>query len=122
MYKKILLLTLLFTTFSTGLGFAASATQTHRIPQFSNKKVTVWETIIYPSETQKLSMHRHDNDRVLIALTDGVLKIKTDKGETKLMQLSKDKAYFLSAEPQGVLHTDENVGKQPIKVIVVNLN
>ena len=44
----------------------ADAPATKRIPQFSNDKVTVWETIIYPTAKQSLVMHRHDNDRVLV--------------------------------------------------------
>lgn len=102
--------------------FANPTSQTYRIPQIANKKVTVWETIIYPNQKQKLPRHRHNNDRVVVALTNGVLKVTTDKGETHWLKLVKNHSYFLSADPQSVLHTDENIGKKPVKVIVVGLN
>jgi hypothetical protein len=56
------------------------AQETQRIEQFSNSNVTVWKTIIYPTVKQTLGMHRHEHDRVLVALTDGELKITNNKG------------------------------------------
>lgn len=120
MYNKINILALVAIVFSQ-VSFAAPAT--HRIQQFSNQRVTVWETIIYPgTKSNQLQLHRHDNDRVVVALTDGVLKVTNDKGESHLLTLVKEHAYFLPADAPGVLHTDENTGKQPIKVMVVGLN
>nr|WP_298623651.1 hypothetical protein [uncultured Legionella sp.] len=95
---------------------------TKRIDQFANNKVRVWKTIIYPSSKQVLPMHRHEHDRVLVALTDGVLKITNDKGAVHHLKLKKDQAYYLTKDMPGELHNDENVSQHTIKVIVVELN
>ncbi|MCL5272551.1 MAG: hypothetical protein M1486_04485 [Gammaproteobacteria bacterium] len=95
--------------------------KTKRIPLFTNEKVRVWETIVYPAQNQKLKMHRHNNDRVLIALTDGQLKITTDRGQTRMLKLEKDNAYYLMRDLPNELHTDENVGFSPFKAIVIEL-
>lgn len=100
----------------------AKTNGTERIQQFSNDKVKVWETIIYPSTKQKLAMHRHDKDRVLIALTDGVLKITNDKGKVHFLTLKKDNAYFMPKDAPQLMHNDENVSMHPIKVMLVQLN
>lgn len=100
---------------------AVQAQATKRIEQFSNNKVAVWETLVYPSAKQKLAMHRHDHDRVVIALTDGLLKITNDKGASHYWKLEKDKAYYLSKDNENELHTDENMTDQVIKVMVVEL-
>lgn len=92
-----------------------------RVPQFSNQKVTVWKTIVYPGKTQQLTMHHHDHDRVVIALTDGVLKVTNDQHQSHLLTLEKDHAYFLPKDPSDELHSDENVSGKPIKVMVVEL-
>ena len=53
----------------------AQADATKRIAQFSNSKVNVWQTIIYPNKKQALKMHRHDYDRVVVAFDNGILQV-----------------------------------------------
>lgn len=99
----------------------AEGPATRRIEQFTNSRVKVWKTIIYPSSKQVLTMHRHEHDRVLVALTDGVLKITNNSGAVHYLKLKKDKAYYLTKDVPDELHNDENVSHQAIKVIVVEL-
>jgi hypothetical protein len=100
----------------------AEGPATRRIEQFSNNRVKVWKTIIYPSSKQVLSMHRHEHDRVLVALTDGVLKITNNSGAVHYLKLKKDKTYYLTKDVPDELHNDENVSHHAIEVIVVELN
>lgn len=111
---------------SVGLSLAvtmvhAHTTSTNRITQFSNDQVKVWKTIIYPSSKHGLRMHRHDHNRVVVALSSGVLKITNDKGKVHYLRLEKDKAYYLSKDVPNELHADENITHKPIKVMVVEL-
>lgn len=99
----------------------ATAAKTERIELLKNDRVHVWETIIYPGKKQELVMHRHDTDRVLIALTDGELKITNNKGETHNLVLKKDKAYFLPKDVGDETHTDENITNHSIKCTIVSL-
>lgn len=100
----------------------AAELSTKRIEQFSNDKVKVWKTIVYPSSHQVLPMHRHDNDRVLVALTDGTLKITNNKGKVHYLKLKKGKAYYLRKDTPNELHNDENITNHPIQVMVIQLN
>lgn len=95
--------------------------ETERVEQFSNDQVTVWETIIYPGTNEKLSMHRHDNNRVLVALDDGILEVTNDKKEKHLLQVSKNKTYFLEKDVPGEKHTDVNITDHPMRFIVIEL-
>lgn len=99
----------------------AYAQSTTRIPQFSNDKTRVWKTIIYPTSTQALTMHRHDHDRVIVALSNGVLKVTNNKGKIHYLKLEKNKAYYLTKDPLHELHKDENMTKHPITVMVIEL-
>ena len=99
----------------------AHAENSKRIQQFENAEVKVWKTIIYPGNSQSISIHRHDRDRVVVALTDGTLKVVNDKGDTHYLHLKKNKAYFLSKDTPNELHSDENISEHPIKVMVVEL-
>ena len=99
----------------------AQAQTTKRVEQFDNNKVRVWETRVYPSAKQKLAMHRHEHDRVVVALSDGLLKITNDKGKSHYWKLEKNKAYYLSRDKKNELHTDENMTDHIIKVMVVEL-
>jgi quercetin dioxygenase-like cupin family protein len=92
---------------------------TVRTPQFENESVRVWKTSIAPG--QPLTLHRHENGRVIVALTDGTLKIVKESGESKTVTWEKGKAYWLSADPSGEKHGDLNEGKDPIEVMVVEL-
>jgi len=113
-------LTLLIALLLNGINIAA-AESTTRTPQFSNDLVKVWKTVIYNKTNQALPMHRHENDRVVVALTDGLLKITNDKGKTHYLKLEKDKAYFLAKDPINELHNDENLSDHPISVMVIEL-
>jgi len=93
---------------------------TRREPQFENEQVRVWKSIIMPE--QPLTFHRHDHGRVLIALTDGRLKVvDPDMKEIDLYVWQRGKAYWLAADPPGKLHADLNQGNEPVEVIVVEL-
>jgi hypothetical protein len=99
----------------------ANTYKTTRLPQFSNNKVTVWQTTIYPNKTQVLKMHRHEYDRVLVAFDNGTLKITNDKGKTHYLKLVKEQAYYLKKDIAGELHIDENLSRHAIKILVIEL-
>lgn len=100
----------------------AQAPVTKRIEQFSNGRVTVWKTVVYPTTSQALTMHRHEHDRVVVALTDGSLKITNNHGKVHYFKLEKDKAYYLTKDVPNELHNDVNMTNHPIKVMVIELN
>lgn len=100
---------------------SAQSPVSHHVQQFENSRVNVWKTIIYPTIQQTISMHRHEYDRVVVALTSGTLKVKNDKGKVHYLHLKKDKAYYLSKDVPNELHSDQNVSNHPIKVIVIEL-
>lgn len=110
----------LVTIVSIMLSFSVFS-ETKRISQFSNDKVEVWETHISPGANKILKMHRHENDRVIIAFDDGVLKITNSKGKTHFLKLEKNKAYYLKKDIPNELHSDENISSHPIKVMVIEL-
>jgi hypothetical protein len=118
---KLILRSMVVFLITIGVVYAQSQT-TKRIPQFSNEAVTVWKTIVYPSSNQALKMHRHDNNRVVVALTDGVLKVTNDKGKVHYLTFKKDQAYYLTKDILNELHGDENITNHPIKVMVIELN
>ena len=66
------LITTLLLSLSTNIW--ADTAATHRTALLTNDQVNVWKTIIYPSQHQQLALHRHEFNRVLIALDDGELK------------------------------------------------
>ena len=55
---KRTLITILIYTMLSGVTLAY-AESTKRVPQFSNDNTNVWKTIIYPTSTEVLKMHRH---------------------------------------------------------------
>ncbi len=65
------------------------------------------ETIVYPDKDQPLAMHRHERDRVVVAFTDGVLKITNDKGKSHDLKLVAGNAYYLPRDVPGELHKDK---------------
>ena len=101
------------------IAVAQQSSETQRIPQFENDEVRVWKSIIMPN--QPLTMHRHENPRALIALTDATLDIVQDSGERETVHWEAGKAYWLTADPPGKMHADENRSGVPIEVIVVEL-
>jgi beta-alanine degradation protein BauB len=98
---------------------AADSQITQRVPQFENEHVEVWKSVIVPD--QPLTMHRHDHPRAIIALKGGTLTVTTDTGESYDMVWETGNAYWLDADPPGVLHGDVNPGPEPVEVIVVQL-
>lgn len=99
----------------------AAGPSTKRIQQLDNSRVAVWETIVYPKQSQVLQMHRHNRDRVLVALTSGTLKVTNDKGQSHMLVLEKDHAYYLARDVPGEMHQDQNISGHPIKTMVIEL-
>jgi hypothetical protein len=99
---------------------APAQNATRREPQFENDQVRVWKTIIAPH--QPLSFHRHENNRVLVALTDGQVRVMdTTAKEVATYKWERGKAYWLESDPPGKTHADANDTNQPIEVIVIEL-
>lgn len=119
--RKYLTFILSILPFLLSINSYADAKKTIRIPQLSNEKVSVWTTVIYPNKDQILKMHRHEYNRVIVALDSGLIKVVNNKGKEHFLKLEKDKAYYLSKDVPGELHTDENMDKHPIKVVVIEL-
>lgn len=117
-YRLMLLVASLFLSMSH---LSCASPSTTRISQFSNDKVSVWETVIYPNANQVLKMHRHEHDRVVVALSNGLLKITNDKGKVHYLKLEKNKAYYLTKDVPNERHNDENMSSHPIKVLVIEL-
>lgn len=92
---------------------------TRRVPQLENESVKVWKSIILPG--QPLSLHRHENGRVIVALKGGTLKVVEESGGSREMVWETGKAYWLAADPPGTRHGDLNEGPEPIEVMVVEL-
>jgi quercetin dioxygenase-like cupin family protein len=106
------------------LGFTSAAStqppkSTVRTPQFENDSVRVWKTSIAPG--QPLTMHRHESARVIVALTDGTLRIVKESGESRTVAWQRGNAYWLPADPPGEKHGDVNEGQEPSEVMVVEL-
>ncbi|WP_310476724.1 hypothetical protein, partial [Sandarakinorhabdus sp.] len=101
-----------------GLAVAQGATPTGRTPQFANAEVRVWKSVI--AAGNPLPLHRHDHPRVLIALKGGTMDIREETGQSDIQNWETGKAYWLPANPK-TLHQDVNVGKEPIEVMVVEL-
>ena len=90
-----------------------------RIPQFENADVAVWKTTVMPNAP--LQMHTHDHPRVIVALQGGTMKILEESGQSELHEWQTGKAYWLPANPPGTRHQDVNVSREPIEVMVVEL-
>ncbi len=99
----------------------AQTTMTQRISQIENDRVNVWKTIIYPTKKAQLTMHRHDHDRVVVALTNGLLKVTNNKKQVHYLKFEKGMSYYLKKDPRGVLHVDENMSEHVVSVIVIEL-
>lgn len=91
--------------------------ETSRFPQFETETVEVWRTVIHPK--QPLKLHRHDNKRIIIALTDAALTITNDKSESHKVTWKKGNAYLLEPDKPGELHVDINESNHPMEVMVV---
>lgn len=121
MVRMLLILFMMFMPL-VSLNVWADNQKTERFPQIKNDKVSVWKTIIYPTKHHQLSMHRHEHARIVVALTDGILKVTNKKGQSHNLILQKDHAYYLTADSPGEFHTDENRGVKAIKVMVIELH
>jgi beta-alanine degradation protein BauB len=93
--------------------------RTQRIQQFENDDVRVWKSVVMPNNP--LAMHRHEHPRVIIALVGGTMKIVKQNGPTEIHNWETGKAYWLSSNPPGEMHSDVNAGDKPIEVMVVEL-
>ncbi len=116
MTGKLLLIGLVFAA-----GFAAAQTlqTTGREPQFENADVKVWKSVIRPNDP--LPSHRHEHPRVIVALQGGTMKILQQTGESEVHEWQTGKAYWLPANAPGTHHQDVNMSKQPIEVMVIEL-
>ena len=103
----------------TGSTPPETSPSTRRVPQLENESVRVWRSTIAPD--QPLSMHRHENGRVIVALSGGTLRIVKESGESRSVTWETGNAYWLAADPPGERHADVNDGKEPIVVMVVEL-
>jgi quercetin dioxygenase-like cupin family protein len=109
--------------FGAGLAVAqGAAPTTMRTPQFANGEVKVWKSLIMPGNP--LPLHRHDHPRVIIALKGGTMHILEETGpaadKSDIAVWEAGKAYWLPANPK-TQHQDINIGKEPIEVMVVEL-
>jgi len=94
--------------------------KSRREPQFENAQVSVWKSIVMPN--QPLTLHRHEHGRVLVALTDGQLRVVDKTGKVlDTYNLTAGKALWLGVDPPGQMHADVNPGTRPVEVIVVQL-
>lgn len=118
--KQIKSIIFILIIFGITLGIAHAA-MTKRIPQINNAKVNVWKTIVYTTKKAQLTMHRHDYDRVVVALTDGLLKITNNQNQVHYLKLEKGMSYYLKKDPAGELHVDENMTNYPVSVVVIEL-
>jgi quercetin dioxygenase-like cupin family protein len=96
---------------------SASTPETRRTPMFENAHVKVWKTLILPG--QPLPPHRHEHGRVIIALRGGTIRIAEVTGESDTQLWETGRAYWLPANPPGTMHSDVNLGDEPIEVMVV---
>jgi hypothetical protein len=102
-------------------GAVAETAGTARTPLFSNERVSAWKTIIYPSGQQKLTLHRHEHDRVVVAFDNAKIKVVDNQGHTHYMTWIKGEAYYLKKDIPGETHTDENISNHPVTVCVIEL-
>jgi hypothetical protein len=117
---RVVLLVIVTVLISVAGTLAVQEQRTRREPQFENEHVKVWKSIILPN--QPLRLHRHENGRALIALTDGTLKVVNEAGEVvDTYDWKAGTAYWLDKDPPDVLHGDVNEGPGTIEVIVVEL-
>ncbi|MES2504036.1 MAG: hypothetical protein V4534_04075 [Myxococcota bacterium] len=98
---------------------AAVPGQTARFPQFANKDVDVWKTVIEPG--QALTMHRFNHSYILVPLTDVKLKVTNKKGVVTHVEWKKGTAYSMPADKAGEFHTDHNEGSTTMEMMVIQM-
>ena len=118
--RAVIVASILSFVAGAGAMWAQQQPGSRREPQFENAQVTVWKSIVMPK--QPLTLHRHEHGRVLVALTDGQLKVVDSSGKTlDTYNLKAGKALWLGVDPPGQMHADVNPGTKPVEVIVVQL-
>jgi len=103
------------------VGGAGQTTESHsrRVPQFENQDVKAWRTILFPN--QPVPMHRHDHPFVIVALKGGTVRITQQSGASEQRVWETGKAYWMPASPPNTMHSDVNIGSEPIELMVVEL-
>lgn len=118
--RAVIVASILSFVAGAGAMWAQQQPGSRREPQFENAQVTVWKSIVMPK--QPLTLHRHEHGRVLVALTDGQLKVVDSSGKTlDTYNLKAGKALWLGVDPPGQMHADVNPGTKPVEVVVVQL-
>ncbi|KTD39183.1 hypothetical protein Lnau_0252 [Legionella nautarum] len=84
-----------------------------------NTATKVWKTTICPN--QKLSFHVHHYSRVVIPEETGSLKVTYQSGKEDFINLKKQIPVYLSVAQGKEPHQDENAGKEPLHVTVIEL-
>ncbi len=110
---------LIFSIFFTSFLFITtlSAITTHREKQCDNDEIIVWKTFIAPHQT--LPMHRHDHRRVVVALTDLDLTIKTNHGTSQQFVMKRGTARILPPNRPKELHCDINNSDHLMEAMVI---
>ena len=90
-----------------------------RIPQFDNTRAVAWRSVI-PAGTES-TLHRHDRQRVIVAIVGGDLKTVTASGETTVSHYVTGNAYLQEPMPAGVMHKDVNDTGRTIDLVVIEL-
>ncbi len=104
---------------------ASSITTGHRNLEMkldvAGNEMMIWKTLIpvQQQNTSGIAMHRHEYARILLPLSEGVLQRRDANGATTDYLLEVGKPILLPEDTEEGFHTDENLGKQPIEVIVL---
>jgi hypothetical protein len=102
---------------AAGFVWAQPRAEMQRVPQFDNARAVAWRSVI-PAGTES-TLHRHDRQRVIVAIAGGDLKTITASGETTVNHYQTGNAYFQEPMPAGVTHKDVNDTSKTIELIVV---
>jgi quercetin dioxygenase-like cupin family protein len=96
----------------------AQQTASQRFPQFENDDVKVWRSVIMPGAP--VTPHHHDYPRIIVTLT-GKIDLVNRTAPTQHQVWETGKAYWLPQNAQNTLHTDVNVGTEPVVVMVIEM-
>lgn len=97
----------------------APAAEMQRVPQFDNRVVTVWKSVIPPGSQSTL--HRHDHGRTVIGIVGGDLTTVDAGGHKTVTSYATGKAYWQDPMPAGQMHKDLNETGKTIEVMVVEM-
>ena len=87
---------------------------------FENEKVRVWDLQLQPG--QRLGMHRHKNEYVLIFVGDGKLHSINADGTTRFVQETHDgQVFYRKFEGDEDVHDAQNVGETPSRNFIIEL-